>query len=131
LSESLPLFVAVVLDDPAHKSLLSWWEQELGPVLSKTFAHHMTVKFKPTAEEVADFAFLGKPVTLQVVGWAANEHVQAVVVEGHGSANEVSHVTVATDGTPPFKSNELLDQGFTRTRGPALAGTLLGQGKRR
>ncbi len=126
---NLPIFVAVVLNELAHQRLLSWWEQERGPVLSKTFAHHMTVKFKPTAEEVADFANMGGPVALQVIGWAASNSVQAVVVKGHSSANEIAHITVATDGTPPFKSNELLSRGYTRVRGPVLAGTLLGQGK--
>lgn len=124
----LPLFVAVVLDEDSKERLRAWFPNEL---LSKAFAHHMTVKFKPSEAEVAALS-MGSAVSLQVVGWADNGKVQCVAVTGFQSTNEVPHITVATDGkTAPKLSNDLLAEGFTRAEGPVLTGSLLGQGTQR
>lgn len=117
-----PVYVGVMLDDP--KSLQRWWESEVGELLPKRIAHHMTIKFGPSADEVAALP-LGEPVTLDVVGYANSGEIQAVVVRPHGvaSANRIPHVTVATDGTtPPVKSNDLLAEGWTPVNGPTLHG---------
>ena len=124
---TLPIFVAVVLDDQSHRALLSWWERATGKkLLSKRFAHHMTVKFKPTQVDMAKLT-IGEEVTLQVIGWAEDGKVQAVAVKGFKSANKVPHITVATDGTAPRFSNDLIEKGYARVRGPKLKGTVLGQ----
>lgn len=124
---NLPVFVAVVLDDRSHKALLAWWERATGTkLLSKIYAHHMTIKFKPNQSDM-DKLTEGEKVTLQVIGWAEDGKVQAVAVKGFKSSNKIPHITVATDGTPPFKSNALLADGFTRVRGPRLTGTVAGE----
>jgi hypothetical protein len=80
----------------------------------------MTIQFKPKS---LDGYEVGSSVSLRVVGFAQNEHVQAVVVEAVGatSSNAVPHITVATDGSPPVLSNDLLQQGYVSVRGPYLS----------
>ena len=117
-----PIYIGVMLDDP--KVLQRWWESEVGELLPKRIAHHMTIKFGPSADEVAALP-VGEPVTLEVVGYANSGEIQAVVVRPHGveSANRIPHVTVATDGaTSPVKSNDLLADGWERVKGPTLKG---------
>lgn len=117
-----PLYVGVILDDP--QDLLAWWKREVGSLLPKHFAHHMTIKFKPSSADL-DALAIGMPIDLHVIGWADNGKIQAVAVNvvGVDSANKVPHVTVATDGgTPPMESNALLEKGFTRVQGPTLKG---------
>jgi hypothetical protein len=122
-----PAYVAIVLDQISRARLLKWWKTEVGPLLSQQYAHHVTVKFNPSMQDVRGMP-LGKKATLQVVGWAQNDSVQAVVVKSASpSASKIPHVTVATDGALPSQSNPLLRAGFTRVRGPKLSGTLLGQ----
>lgn len=61
----------------------------------------------------------------KVLGWAADEHCQTVLVEcSHKSKNEHPHVTLSTDGTPAVYSNELLAKGVTLVDGPTLVGTV-------
>lgn len=117
-----PVYVGVMLDDP--KELQRWWASEVGELLPRRIAHHMTIRFGPSADEVAALP-VGEPVTLEVVGYANSGEIQAVVVRPHGveSANRIPHVTVATDGaTSPVKSNDLLAEGWERVKGPTLKG---------
>lgn len=117
-----PVYVGVMLDDP--EALQRWWASEVGELLPKRIAHHMTIKFGPSVDEVAALP-IGEPVTLEVVGYANSGEIQAVVVRPHGveSANRIPHVTVATDGvTSPVKSNDLLAEGWERVKGPTLKG---------
>ena len=111
-------YVGAILDRP--EQLLNWWSTNIGPLLDKKFAHHMTIQFKPKS---LDGYEVGSSVSLRVVGFAQNEHVQAVVVEAVGatSSNAVPHITVATDGSPPVLSNDLLQQGYVSVRGPYLS----------
>ena len=111
------LFTAVILDDPS--ALFRWWEKETGiPLLSKRFAHHMTIKFKPSPEEVKALP-MGDSAPLEIVGWAADEKCQTVKVKVAGvtSSNKIAHITVATDGTSPVYSNDLLAKGVTPAKG--------------
>ena len=119
------LYTAVILDDPTE--LLRLWEQETGiPLHPKKIAHHMTIKFKPSPEEVARLP-IGKRVNLRVIGYAADDKGQAVAVvpQGVSSANEIPHVTVAVNGTSPVYSNELLKRG--RGQKGKMSGTLKGR----
>lgn len=113
------IYVGAMLIDPAD--LLRWWSTHVGPVLPQVYAHHMTIKFRPTDSDL-DMLNIGALVGLHIVGFADDGHVQAIVVEPIGveSTNPVPHVTVATDGTPPVKSNELLAGGYTAVNGPVL-----------
>jgi hypothetical protein len=118
------IYVGVMLSDP--EKLLSWWEREVGELLQKKISHHMTIKFKPSPEDLSELT-LGQEVGLRVVGWVDDGTIQAVAVEPEGvvSHNRIPHVTVATDGvTSPVKSNTLLEEGFTRIQGPTLKGRI-------
>jgi hypothetical protein len=115
-------YAGAMLDTP--NILLRWWEAEIGELLPLHFAHHMTIKFRPSFDEIAALP-LNEPVTLKVVGYANSSEIQAVVVRPHGVAtvNHIPHVTIATDGiTPPVKSNDLLAEGWTPVNGPILHG---------
>jgi hypothetical protein len=113
------VYVGAMLDDPAV--LLRWWSTHIDALLPVLYAHHMTIKFKP-ADHDLDTLPIGAPVGLRIVGAAGNDNIQAVVVEPIGvrSTNPIPHVTVATNGTPPSKSFELLAQGYTPVNGPII-----------
>jgi hypothetical protein len=114
-----PVYVGAMLITPAD--LLRWWSMNIGGLLPQVYAHHMTIKFKP-ADSDLDALTVGALVGLRIVGFADDSHVQAVAVEPIGvhSASPIPHVTVATDGTPPVKSNELLARGYTPIDGPVI-----------
>jgi len=116
------VYTGIILDNP--NDLLRWWKNTIGDVHSKKYAHHMTIKFKPSPSEVLALP-IGAPVTLQIVGWAGDEKGQVVEVKASGgikSGNTTPHVTVATDGTSPVYSNDLLARGIKRVAGPTLKG---------
>lgn len=114
------VYSAVVLDDP--RALTSWWESELGDLLTKVYAHHMTITFRPSDEDMKNLP-LGRDVQLKVDGYIEDDHAQVVRVRGYSSSNIVAHITVATDGTSPAYSNKLLSSGrVTPVDGPVLQG---------
>jgi hypothetical protein len=125
LQSKTPTYTAIFLDGESKRKLLSWWKSEVGEVLPVTYADHMTIRFKPPEEEVAKLA-LGEEATLQVIGWAADENGQAVLVKSDvPSTNKNPHITVATaKGTSPVYSNKLLDRGHTKVSGPTLRGVI-------
>jgi hypothetical protein len=87
------------------------------PLLSKHYGHHMTIKFKPDAQEVVDLP-IGKRASIRIVGWAGDAKGQAVKVESSvRSTKKIAHITVATDGTSPVYSNKLLAKGVTAANG--------------
>ena len=120
-------YTGVFLDAASYAKLINWWEEHVKePLHAKTFAHHMTIKFKPTEEEINALP-LGEKATLQVIGWGSDEKGQAVMVAPHGveSANKIPHITIAcAPGTSPAYSNDLLAHGMTRVSGPTLTGTI-------
>lgn len=120
-----PIYIGVFLDDASRAMLLEWFSRNVCELLENEFAHHMTVKFRPSAEDLVGNPE-GLPVDLEVVGYTTSPNVQAVVVEGYHSANNVAHITVATDGSPPKLANDLLARGFTAADGPRLNGTMSG-----
>jgi len=119
-------YVGVVLDKPSDLS--QWWHRNttaaLPPLRDKIRSHHMTVQYKPSTEE-AERIPLGKSISLKVIGWAANDDVQAVVVKGYPSVNKVPHITVSTGGgTSPVEAQKLLAKGWSPINGPTLKGRL-------
>jgi Fungal tRNA ligase phosphodiesterase domain len=120
-------YTGVFLDEASHHALLEWWKKHTdAPILPKIWAHHMTMKFKPTPEEL-EATPLGEKVKLRVIGWAADEKGQAVLVEPEGvaSANAHPHITIATaPGTGPVYSNDLLAKGVNHMAGPTLHGVV-------
>lgn len=115
------VFTEVALTNPGQ--LQDWWVHELGQLtLSKLFMHHVTLAFKPDAAEVEALP-LGQRVRFKVVGWAADNKAQAVVVRLSGlTAERTPHVTVSTSGVSPTYSNELLARGWQPVDGPTLEG---------
>jgi len=125
LQSKTPTYTAVFLDDESKRKLLSWWKSEVCQVLPVAYADHMTLRFKPSEDEVAKLA-LGEEADLHVIGWAADEKGQAVLVRSEvPSSNLNPHITVATaKGTSPVYSNKLLAQGHTKVSGPTLRGVI-------
>jgi len=120
------LYIGLVLDKASLSRLLAWWETTVGEdLLGKYAAHHVTIQFKPTADQVAN-AGVGTRHQVRVVGWGSDEKAQAVVVSGIEVAQgQIAHVTLAVaPGVPPAYSKELLRGGLTREHGPTLTGTV-------
>ena len=130
MPKSLAVYAGAFLTSRGKTALRLWWQANVSPLESKSFGHHMTIKFKPSDEELYELmerlGGVGETVQLRIVGYAedADLGVQAVVVEGVYSTNDIPHVTVATDGAKPFLSNKLLKRGYTDVRGAALEARL-------
>lgn len=121
-----PIYVGIFLDDTSKRRLLQWWQSSVrSKLLPKVFAHHVTLRFKPSEAELARFD-IGAQALVQVLGYAEDEKAQAVLVRPSvASANRHPHITVATDhGVPPVYSNDLLAKGYTRKPGPILRGVV-------
>lgn len=126
-SSDKPTYTGVFLDESSQRRLLDWWMKHTNTqLLGTTHADHMTIKYEPTAEELKKTP-LGQKIMMRVIGWAADEKGQAVMVQPKGlsSANAHPHITVATaPGTGGVYSNELLAKGSNRVSGPTLAGVV-------
>lgn len=121
-------YTAVFLDQTSKEMLQRWFEATTGQTLLGTpHAHHMTIKFKPSDAEIAALP-LGQKAKLRVVGWAADDKVQAVVVEPEiPSQKAIPHITVATEGdTPPAYANELLARNVIPFEGTLVLEGLVG-----
>lgn len=119
-------YLAVVLDRRSRQKLLDWWEDETRkPLLAKTHAHHVTLKYEPSDDELKKVA-LGKHVTFAVTGWAADAKAQAVRVELNlPTAAPIPHVTLSVaSGVLPAYSNTLLAGGVTPAARVLLHGTI-------
>lgn len=118
-------YAAIFLSEESRSELLRWWGDVVGPpLLSLVFAHHVTLVYDPSVVQLEQLT-LGAEGEVQIIGWAADEHGQAVLVRSIPvSVNELPHVTVSTDGTPPVYSNTLLQQGFVPIVGPLLRGVV-------
>jgi hypothetical protein len=115
------LYTAAFLTPSGKEMLENWW----GTVAqkdfhSKKFMHHMTIKFKPSEEEVLSLP-IGDEVSLKIVGYNEDDKGQAVMVAGVNSTNAIPHITVSTsEDTSPVYSNELLGLGITEVDGIEL-----------
>lgn len=119
-------YAALFLDEPSQRRLLVWWKHEVGlPLLGDVKAHHMTIKFDPSPTEAAAVP-VGRRAYVKVVGYAADERGQAVLVKSSvRSSNQFPHVTVSVaSGTNAVYSNELLARGVTPIQGPSLTGVV-------
>lgn len=118
--------LAIKLDKPSRKLLMKWWVEETKlDLLPNVNVNHVTLKFEPSADDLAKVE-LGAKVVVRVTGWAADEKAQAVKVAiPVSSSNPIPHVTVATaKGIPPSYSKELLAHGVTAVHGPTLHGAI-------
>lgn len=100
------LMIQVVLTPESRSRLLNAFP----PMHGKTFAHHITVAFKPSMEQAQSLAAsCGEPIDFTVVAEVSDEKGQAALVSGIDSNNDMPHVTIScADGTKPVYSNELL-----------------------
>lgn len=91
--------------------------------------NHMTIKFKPTKDEVRRLP-MGGAVDLRITGVASDPSCTALRVEQiYGCPvppdNDIPHITMWTNGVSPYYSNELLSKGVLEIeRGPVISGTV-------
>lgn len=119
------VYVGIFLYPHCHSALLDWWRASVAvDLLPKLYAHHLTLKFRPSEAELAALP-LGREVGMTITGFAHDSQAQAVTVEAElPSANEHPHITVATAlGTKPVYANELLKTA-TMLKGARLFGTV-------
>ncbi len=122
-----PIYSAVFLDlTDADLDRVSAPFGGVGNLRATLYAHHITLKFRPTVEEVLELGgiygdklrekacVLGSRVEVTLCGMVDRDGVQALraIPGGWESTNKVPHLTVATDqGVKPFHSNAVLEQG--------------------
>lgn len=102
------LYSAVVLDDASHNLLVDKFGEEIGDW--KLFAHHMTIGFQKSLEDLDLSRFEGKMVTLNVTHLGKSDKAIAVKVSGFKTLNKIPHITlgVSTIGSP-VDSNKITD----------------------
>lgn len=122
-----PIYYGIFLDEQSHKNLFDFWKSSLKKeLLSENYGHHMTIKFKPSDEEIEKYTpLIGQKIKLKVIGFASDEKAQAVLVSSEVKSTNINpHITISVDvGVAPSYSNELLANGFNVIDGPELTGT--------
>lgn len=138
------LYSAAFLDEGSREDLYNWWKMHVKEeLLDRVPKHsHMTIKFKPSEEEVLAIP-IGEDAdkTVTVVGFAHDSMGQAVQVRVSDASIErqdggIAHITISASEDAPMGfaySNELLSQGIEEVQsGPELAvkvGLFLTNGK--
>lgn len=108
------VYTGAFLGEESREALLATFP----PVHAKPIAHHMTIAFGPSSDEVSATP-VGEEVDLTIVGVAEDEKAQAVVVESPLSKNAIPHITISVaDGVSPVYPNELLAKGYRRLATP-------------
>ena len=124
------LYLGAFLTPIGKETLKRWWLRVVKkPLHQNEYMHHMTIKFKPTPEEVLALP-VGNTVTLRIVGYAADDKGQAVLVSGVESSNSLPHITVSTANMPvPVEEEEqMLDEPKTKKVSPVYSNELLSRG---
>jgi len=124
------LYTGAFLTGSGREMLRSWWLRHVKvPLHANQYMHHMTIKFKPSEEEVLALS-LDSVVKLKIIGYAADEKGQAVLVTGPDSTNDNPHITVSTANmvTPVDAGDEMLGEPKTKKVSPAYSNELLGGG---
>ena len=119
------VFTELVLSESSSKMLRKKMEELTGGLLPNVKSHHITLKFKPSPEEVKSLPG-GEQVFGAVTGFVSDHRVQAFVCDWPiwaigdelECSNKHPHVTVATgmDGDKmisPRVSNDVLAEGIT------------------
>lgn len=103
-----------------------WWNREISiPFLPYPPSNpHFTISFNPTARELSTLP-VGSEATVKVIGWAADDMGQAVLVKGLPSRADYPHITISS-GKPNFAlySNVLLANDRVMADGPTLKGVV-------
>lgn len=102
------LYCAVVLTDKSRSILLSKVYNYI-PVDWKTIAHHMTIQFGKSLEDIGIYNE-GQLIVLKVKKIGISDMAIAVEVEGYKTYNNIPHITIAInikEGGKPFMSNNI------------------------
>jgi len=111
LEENSGLLVSAVLTPESQQLLL----ERVPPVHEWVKAHHMTISFNPPAERYLHYykQAVGERMPLEVVGQAADDKAQAVVLRAE-SENKIPHITIScASGVNARYSNDLVAKGWT------------------
>lgn len=111
-------YAGVILDQASKQKLLDATEDLLDqPILEQPFAHHITLKFKPSAKMIhqLNYHHLNQTVNFTATYLYADEKGQAITVQfddediANLCHNRHPHITIATTtNVPPAYSNELI-----------------------
>lgn len=119
----MPGYTAYVLTDESRAQLL----KSFPPAYPDVIAHHATIEL---GGEPGKYNY-GEVTNLTVVGHAAGDGVEAVVVEVDGTIyrpdGKLFHITVSIDrsiGKKPVDSNRLLVGGYDKVKRFNLDATL-------
>lgn len=117
------IYTGAFLSEEARQKILAAFP----PRFKNVFAHHHTITFRPTAEELAQLS-IGESFTLPIIGIAEDDKAQALVVESPFSSHKYPHITLSTaEGVEPVYSNELIERnGFTPLSEPVMVDATLG-----
>ena len=124
------IYSAAFLDEGSREDLYNWWKMHVKEeLLARVPKHsHMTIKFKPSKEEVLSLP-IGESDDkyVRIIGFASDENGQAVMVEPSDKSfsrqdEGIAHITISTAEDVGFVySNELLQRGVEQVRsGPEL-----------
>jgi hypothetical protein len=114
------VFTEILLSEASSDELQEAMASLAGSLLPNIKSHHLTLKFRPTYDEVRSLA-MGEPLIMVVTGYVSDHRAQAFVcyIGNMACDNPHPHVTVAT-GTengkpiPPKISNDLLKEGVIK-----------------
>jgi len=114
------VFTELVLTEDSSKEMVEKMRELTGSLLPNVKAHHITLKFKPSPEEVKSLR-MGGTIFCVVTGFVSDHRVQAFtcyIGNEFRCNNKWPHVTVATgmDGDKaisPRVSNDVLAEGIT------------------
>lgn len=113
------IYTAAFLTPLGREDLENWWGTVVQKdFLDKQFMHHITIKYKPSEEEVMSLP-IGEEVSLKIIGYSEDERGQAVLVSGiESQPGKTPHITVSTSlDTSPVYSNDLIAGGFVEKDG--------------
>ncbi len=124
------IYSAAFLDEGSREDLYNWWKMHVKEeLLDKVPSHsHMTIKFKPSEEQVLSLP-IGESDDkfVRVTGFASDDMGQAVMVEPSDKSflrqdGGIPHITISVAEDVGFVySNELLARGVTQVKaGPEL-----------
>jgi hypothetical protein len=103
-------YFACVLDDETRDFLTGM------AVFDNVHAHHVTMAYKPSAQDHARFAaMVGREIEFDMTTSYRDMKGQAVLVHGVPSLNDNAHVTIScAAGVKPVYSNALLQSADKR-----------------
>ena len=121
MKKTKAVFTELVLTEDSSKEMVERMQEYAGKLLPNIKAHHITLKFRPSPEEVKSLR-MGRTISCVVTGFVSSHRVQAFtcyIGPELKCDNSWPHVTVATgmDGdkavSPRVSNDVLLNEGIT------------------